>query len=157
MAEQNRQGLHAHISFLQQTVRWSVSQFGVQILKGPALLWSSLGANQSCIEFGYMLNHCGSCHSNKKHPEIGKGKFLGSGFSANKNKRHQLQLLQGFPDGALIKNLPATAGDARHLGSIPGSGRSPGGENGNPLQYSCLENSMDRGAWWSTVLEVTKS
>ena len=50
--------------------------------------------------------------------------------------------------GAVLKNPPANAGDA---GSISGLGRSPGGENGNPLQYSCLGNPMDRGAWWATV------
>ena len=56
------------------------------------------------------------------------------------------------------KNPPANAGDARDLGSIPGSGRSPGVENGNPLQYSCLGNPMDRGAWWATVVPgVAKS
>ena len=54
----------------------------------------------------------------------------------------------------VVKNLSASAGDA---GSIPGSGRSPGGENGNPLQYSCLENSMDRGAWQATIHRITKS
>ena len=54
----------------------------------------------------------------------------------------------------MVKNLPANAGDE---GSIPGSGRSPGGGNGNPLQYSCLENPMDRGAWWATVHGVAKS
>jgi len=48
---------------------------------------------------------------------------------------------------ALPKNLPANAGDSRDVGLIPGSGRAPGEGNGNPLQYSCLENSMDRGAW----------
>ena len=47
----------------------------------------------------------------------------------------------------MVKNPPANAGDIRDKGSIPGSGRSPGGGNGNLLQYSCLENSMDRGAW----------
>ena len=51
----------------------------------------------------------------------------------------------------MVKNLPANAGDLRDLGLIPGSGRSPGGGNGNPLQYSCLENSMDRGAWRASV------
>ena len=51
----------------------------------------------------------------------------------------------------LVNNLPANAGDAREVGSIPGSGRSPGVGNGNLLQYSCLENSMDREAWWATV------
>ena len=56
-----------------------------------------------------------------------------------------------------VKNLPANAGDIRDAGSIPGSGRFPGGGNGNPLQYSCLENPMDRGAWWVKVHKVTKS
>ena len=51
----------------------------------------------------------------------------------------------------MVKNLPANAGDARGAGSIPGLGRSPGEGNGNPLQFSCLENPMDRGAWWATV------
>ena len=60
----------------------------------------------------------------------------------------------GFPDNAAVKNSPAHTGDIRDLGSIPGSGRSPGGGNGSPLQYSCLENSMDRGAWWATVHRV---
>ena len=49
---------------------------------------------------------------------------------------------------AVVKNLPASAEDARVMGSAPGSGRSPGVGNGTPLQFSCLENSMDRGAWW---------
>ena len=53
----------------------------------------------------------------------------------------------------MAKNLPANAGDA---GLIPGLGRSPGEGNGNPLQYSCLENSMDRGAWWATVHSVAE-
>ena len=54
------------------------------------------------------------------------------------------------------KNPPANAGDIRDAGSIPGSGRSPGGGNDSPLQYSCLENPMDRGAWWAIVYEVIK-
>ena len=51
----------------------------------------------------------------------------------------------------LVKNLPANAGDIRDAGSMPGSGRSPGVGNGNPLQYSCLENPVDRGAWRAIV------
>ena len=51
----------------------------------------------------------------------------------------------GFPDGVVLKNLPAAAGDIRDVGSIPVSGRCPGEGNVNPLQYSCLENPMDRG------------
>ena len=57
----------------------------------------------------------------------------------------------------VVKNVPANAGDVRDKGSIPGSGRSPGRGHGNPLQYSCLENPMDRGAWWATVHRVAES
>jgi len=57
----------------------------------------------------------------------------------------------------VIKNLPANAEDAGHVGSIPGSGGAPGGGNGNPLQYSCLGNPTDRGAWCATVQRVAKS
>ena len=53
----------------------------------------------------------------------------------------------GFPGSSVVKNLPANAGD---MGSVPELGRSSGGGNGNPLQYSCLENPMDRGTWWAT-------
>ena len=64
---------------------------------------------------------------------------------------------RGFPGGTNGKNSPANAGDVRDVGSIPGSGRSPGGGNGNPLQYSCLGNPMDKGAWWATVHGAAKS
>ena len=57
----------------------------------------------------------------------------------------------------VIKNPVAKAGDARDMDSVPGLGRSPGGRNGNPLQYSCLENCTDRWAWWATVHGITKS
>ena len=57
----------------------------------------------------------------------------------------------------VVKNLPASAGHMRDTGSIPESGRSPGVGNGIPLQYSCLENSMDRGAWQTTVHEIAES
>ena len=57
----------------------------------------------------------------------------------------------------VVKNPPADRGDARDVGSIPGSGRSTEGEHGNPLQYSCLENPMDRGVLWAIVHRVTKS
>ena len=60
----------------------------------------------------------------------------------------------GFPDASVGKASACNAGD---LGSIPGSGRSPGEGNGNPHQYSCLENSMDGGAWWATVHGAAKS
>ena len=60
----------------------------------------------------------------------------------------------GFPGGSEVKASACNVGD---LGSIPGSGRSPGEGNGNPLQYSCLENPMEGGAWWATIPGVTKS
>ena len=63
-------------------------------------------------------------------------------------------LVKGFPGGSAVENPPASAGDAC---SIPGSGRSPGEGNGNALQHSCLDNPMDRGAWWDTVHGVKHS
>ena len=57
----------------------------------------------------------------------------------------------------MVKNPPANAGDVRDASSIPGSGRSPKGGNGNPLQYSFLENPMNRGSWWTTVHKITES
>ena len=63
----------------------------------------------------------------------------------------------GLPRWLIVKKLPANAGDARDRGSVPRWGKSPGEGNGNPLQYSCLENPMDRGAWWATVHRVTES
>ena len=59
--------------------------------------------------------------------------------------------------GLVVKNPSANSGDIKDVGLIPGLGRSPGEGNGNPLQYSCLENSMDRGAWQATVHRVAKS
>jgi len=62
--------------------------------------------------------------------------------------KHLLSIcfMLGFPGGTVVKNPPANSGDVRDMGSIPGSGRFPGGENDTPLQYSCLANSRDRGA-----------
>ena len=56
----------------------------------------------------------------------------------------------------MVKSLPANAGDVRDTGSIPESGRSPGGGHGNPLQYSCLKNPMNRGTWWASVHGVAE-
>ena len=65
---------------------------------------------------------------------------------------HNTHSSRGFPGGSEVKHLPASVGD---VGSSPGSGRSPRGGNGNPLQYSYLGNPMDRGAWWATVHGVS--
>ena len=62
----------------------------------------------------------------------------------------------GFPGGSVVKNLPLIR-ELQETGSIPGSGRSLGGGHGNIVQYSCLENPMDRGSWQATILKVTKN
>ena len=67
------------------------------------------------------------------------------------------QTLAVFPGGAVVENLPDNARDTWDVSSIPGRGASPGGGTGNPLQYYCLENSTDKGAWWFTVHGVEKS
>ena len=84
--------------------------------------------------------------------------------TGNEDKLYTQQLLfytqydyyLGFPGDTVLKNLPANAEDARDMGLIPGLGRVPGEGNGNPLQYYCLENPMDRGAWWATVHGVAR-
>ena len=86
---------------------------------------------------------CFSCRSARRE---GKGTFPGRPVA---ERASQVALA--------AKNLPASAGDIRDMGSISGSGRSPGEGNGNPLQYSCLENPMDREAWRATVHRVTES
>ena len=68
--------------------------------------------------------------------------------------KETIKLKWGFPGGSECKESIGNAGD---LGSVPGSGRSSGEGNGNPLQYSCLENPMDGGAWWATVYGVAES
>ena len=64
--------------------------------------------------------------------------------------------IMGFLHGSVVKNLPTNAGDVGDAGSIPELGISPGGGNGNPLQYSCQDNPMDKGALWATVSRVSK-
>ena len=80
-------------------------------------------------------------------------------MSSRSHHGQHLQLAAGmcWASQLVVKNPPANAGDTRDTGLIPESGRSPGGGNGNPLQYSCLENPMDRGAWQDTVHRITQS
>ena len=70
---------------------------------------------------------------------------------------HGSQLCRASQVALVVKQLPASAGDTEDVGLIPGLGRPPGGEHGNPLQCSCLKNHIDRGVWWATVHRVTKS
>ena len=78
-------------------------------------------------------------------------------FPKATNPLHDGSTLRVFLGGAVAKNSTANAGDTGDVSLIPGSGRSPGGGNGNPLQYSCLENLKDRGAWQAMVHGVAKS
>src|SRR5574337_1315653 len=82
---------------------------------------------------------------------------LNFSFLIYKMETTQIQEVLVRIGGSVVKNLPANAGDIRDMGSIPGSGRSPGGRHGNPLQCSCLRNSMDRGALSAVVHVVAKS
>ena len=68
-----------------------------------------------------------------------------------------MEIQEASQAALVVKNLPVNAGDVRDAGSIPGSGRSPGGGHGNPLWYSCLENPMDRGAWQAILHRLVKS
>ena len=89
--------------------------------------------------------HLWACLLQKQQPRSDEGR----GLDLSQDKAEGM----GYPGGSVVKNLPAHAGDA---GSIPGSGRSPGGRNGNSLQYSRLGNPMNRGGWWATVHGVAR-
>ena len=78
-------------------------------------------------------------------------------ITAKSKETWHLCYFWGFPGDSDGKESACNAGDIRDMSSIPGSGRSPGGGPGIPLQYSCLENPMDRGTWWATVRRITKS
>ena len=83
------------------------------------------------------------------------GCFQALGYMCLFELRFSLSTCPGFP--LAVKNLPAKAEGIRDVDSTPKLGRSPGGGHGNPLQYSCLENPMERGAWWTTVHSVAQS
>jgi len=86
------------------------------------------------------------------HPSSIKSCLIRGGYSGQRETKKefvvkvQVRSDEGFPGGSVVKNLPVDAGDIRDASSIPGLGRFPGRGNGNPLQYSCLENPIDRGA-----------
>ena len=88
----------------------------------------------------------------KKFAQLQNISFVSSLFV--QGQIHTISDLDGFPGGSVVKNLPANAGGT---GSNPGLGRSPREGNGNPLQYSCLGNSKDKGTWWTIVHGVAKS
>ena len=95
------------------------------------------------------MNPFRSCFSLDICPGVGLQGHMVALFLVFLRSLHTV--LQASQGALVVKNLPANAGDVRDVGSIPRSGRSSGGEHGNPLQYSCLKNLVDRGAWWVTV------
>ena len=115
-----------------------------QISTGPHLLPRRLGQEG------------GSGPVTKVEGRLDTGKSSTEDASGSSNKGKVLSLL-GFPGGSDGKEFTCSAGDTRGVGSVPGWGRSSGEGNGNPLQYSCPENSTERGAWWATVHGVSKS
>ena len=84
------------------------------------------------------------------------GKQIGSRDLHARNLSGSVLISRAFQVVLVVKNLPVNAGDIRHMGSVPGSGRPPEGGRAKPLQYSCLENPMDRGTYWATVRGVAK-
>ena len=99
--------------------------------------------------------HAATCHTTSDLERLSACVFMTGVLRAASG--HTYSPLRGFPGVTVVKNPPANAGDTRDAGSIPGSGRSPGVGNGKQLQYFCLENPVDRGAWQAIVHEVTKS
>ena len=124
-----------HVMFSYSTLKTSLV---AQTVKGLPTMWEtrvqSLGG-KDLLEKG-MAAYSSILASRTSHP------------------KKELKEILGFPGGSEVKASACNAGDTS---SIPGLGRSPGEGNGNPLQYSCLENPMDRGAWWASVHGVAKS
>ena len=126
--------------------------------------YSSWGCKESDLvsntfTLGVLVPQGGEVHSMEESESSSKS---GSEFTSCMTFGKLLTLSEplfflGFPGDSVVKNSPANAGDIEDVGSILGSGRSPGGGNSNPPQYFCLENPMDRGAWVGRVHGVTKS
>ena len=113
---------------------------------GPAVIHPSSIIHPFIL---HTTHHCGECWG-PRHEQGRQGPSSTPACDLSCDAPSPL----GFPGGSVVKNMPANAGD---MGSVPRLGRSLGGRNGNPLQYSCLENPMDRGVWQATVHGVTKS
>ena len=127
-----------------RTMRWPLSWHAwpqacqaLTSLPSQTRLGSSLGSGQ---QVGWRKTNCSTQSSRKG----GRGISSPEGDLEKRGRKFPPRRHINIPGGLVVKNPPANAGEAGDVGSIPGSGRSPGGRNGNPLQYACLENSMDR-------------
>ena len=139
---------------MQGTQVWSlVQELRSQIPGWGAKIPQATGRLSTCITTTDPVWHSKSPCNSAKIPHV-----AAKTWHSQKEKRCvERSPRHSFPGGSAVKKLPANAGDEGDVGSIPGSGRSPGGGNGHPLQYSCLKNPMDRRAWPATVHWVTKS
>ena len=118
------------------------------------VIWKSFLSESSWSFHSLYNSHCMSgifCFPKSNNWSV---KLGNSSWNSHRTRHDCCREKECTAGGSLVKNPPASAGDA---GSIPGLGRSPGEGNGNPLQYTCLGNPMDKGAWWATVHGVTKS
>ena len=118
------------------------------LVRAPLLACVTLRALARVLKRAELQLHCSSTGQGVFVACLRRPEWCGSGISG------QILSFVDFPGGSAVRNLPANAGD---MDLIPGSGRSPGEGNGNPLQSSCLENPGDGGAWWAAVYGVAKS
>ena len=140
-----RHGLQASLDCQRDLI----AQKRLRIAEAPRRTWKPNFNLQNNVQ-GKTLSHF--LHHTLRWLLISKG-HADEVYALN----HQTIWTSCFPGDAPVKNLPANAGDTRDSGVTPGLGRSPGEGNGNQLQCSCLEKSMDRGAWWAAVHRVKKS
>ena len=119
--------------------------------------WFHFHFSLSCIGEGNGNPLQCSCLENPRDGGAWWAAVYGVAQSRTRLKRLSILIPEASQVVLVVKNLPASVGDEREVSSIPGSGRSPGGGHGNPVQYSCLENPIDRAAWRATVHGVAKS
>ena len=133
----------------------------LDVLKKPSEPWVLLFFSCPRSEIRWTLEFipCRSAEKDTENPKTNRcimGETEEDSKTSWRSSRELIQALTGFPGGASGKEPAANARDVTDTGSIPGSGRRPGGGYGNPLQYSCLEIPIDRGAWQATVHGVTE-
>ena len=127
--------------------------------KGPMrVVAASPSAGREGFSEEHVLHETGGSRGDRQASTSGAGAKVALGRAwAGRVDRGQRAFAHRFQKQTRVKNPPASAGGTRDSGSTTGEGRSPGGGNGSPLQYCCLENPMDRGAWWAADHGVTQS
>ena len=151
--------LEPSLIFLAIWQHWTFSDIP-EILSADYHLWVfSAALSSACYWTPACLVNFSLSHNHTKHllqEDLSENSFHYPSTSPNINAS-LLRSMRGFPCGSVVENLPANAGDTRDTALTPGLGRFPGERNAHPLQYSCLENPMDRGAWQAIVYRVAMS